>query len=348
MIIIVGGGLSGLLTGYLLKKEEIPFKILDSRNRFGGRINTLYKENEAPIEMGATWFTNQHVNLIALLEELGIERFEQFMDTKVFYEPNPNLHAQILGIPKNEPSYRISGGTSALINRLLEKLNPEDLLLNQTVSQITFKENLVSVKAETIFEGDSVVLALQPKLWANGIDFQPEISEDLKDIALQTNTWMEDSIKVALTFAKPFWMEEQIPRTLFSNVGPVVEFYDQSDAENSRYALCGFINSDFKKLSKSERKQLVINQLKNIFGNSVTEFLTYEERVWSEEVATFQESHSPIYPHQNNGHPIFRTYFEERLIISGSETSSQFPGYMEGAVLSAKETVRRIVELQPK
>lgn len=75
MIIIVGGGLSGVLTGYLLKKEEIPFKILDSRNRFGGRINTLYKENEAPIEMDATWFTNQHVNLIALLEELGIERF---------------------------------------------------------------------------------------------------------------------------------------------------------------------------------------------------------------------------------------------------------------------------------
>lgn len=348
MIIIVGGGLSGLLTGYLLKKEGIPFKILDARNRFGGRINTIYRENEAPIEMGATWFTNQHVNLIALLEELGIERFEQFMDTEVFYQPNPNLPAQILEIPENEPSYRTSGGTSTLINTLLEKLNSDDLLLNQTVSKITFTENLVSVKAENIFEGDYVVLALPPKLWANRIDFQPEISEDLKEIALQTHTWMEDSIKVALTFAKPFWMEEQIPRTLFSNLGPVVEFYDQSDSENSKYALCGFINSDFKKLSKSERKQIIINQLKNIFGNSVTEFLTYEERVWSEEVATFQESHSPIYPHQNNGHPIFRTYFEERLIISGSETSSQFPGYMEGAVLSAKETVRRIVELQLK
>lgn len=279
MIINVGGGLSGLLTGYLLKKEGIPFKILESRNRFGGRINTIYRENEAPIEMGATWFTNQHVNLIALLEELGIESFEQFMDTEVFYQPSPNLAAQIVEIPIGEPSYRISGGTSALINNILEKLCPEDLLLNQAVSQITFAENTVSVKAETIFEGDAVVLALPPKLWANRIDFQPEISEDLKDIALQTHTWMEDSIKVALTFAKPFWMEGQITRTLFSNVGPVVEFYDQSDAENSRYALCGFINSDFKKLSKSERKQLVINQLKNIFGTSVIEFLTYEECV---------------------------------------------------------------------
>ena len=47
MIIIVGAGLSGLLTGYLLKKEGIPFKILEARNRIGGRINTVYGTNEA-------------------------------------------------------------------------------------------------------------------------------------------------------------------------------------------------------------------------------------------------------------------------------------------------------------
>lgn len=349
MIIIVGAGLSGLLTAYLIKKEGIPFKILDARNRVGGRINTLYREHEAPIEMGATWFTSQHINLIALLEELGIERFEQFMDSNVFYETDPNLPAEIVGIPKNESSYRISGGTFTIIDTLLQKLNPADIILNQAVNEIIFTENLVSVKAEKIFEGDCVVLALPPKLWANRIDFRPEISEDLKNIALQTHTWMEDSIKVAITFAKPFWKEENLPRTLFSNVGPVTEFYDQSDAENSKYALCGFINSVFKNLSKSERKELVITQLKNIFGGSVTEFLHYEECLWSEELATFQESHAPLYPHQNNGHPIFRnTYFEQRLIVSGSETSSSFPGYMEGAVISAKETVRKIVKLQSK
>ena len=249
MIIIVGAGLSGLLTAYLLKKEGIQFQILEARNRVGGRINTIYRTEEAPIEMGATWFTNQHVNLIALLKDLGIEKFEQFMDSKVFYEPNSNLPAQIVEIPKNEASYRISGGTSTLINSLVENLDSADLFLNDSVSQISFKENSVMVKAKNNFEGDAVVLALPPKLWANRIDFQPEIPENLKDIALQTHTWMEDSIKVALTFENPFWKEENLPRTLFSNVGPVTEFYDQSDAENSKYALCGFINSAFNNTS---------------------------------------------------------------------------------------------------
>lgn len=345
MIIIVGAGLSGLLTAYLLKKEGIPFKILESRNRVGGRINTIYRKEEAPIEMGATWFTAQHLNLTALLEELGIRSFEQYMDAEVFYQPQSSFPAQIVEIPKNDPSYRISGGTSSLINTLLENLDSADLFLNESVSQISFKENVVSIKAEKVFEADAVVLALPPKLWANRITFEPEISKNLKEIALQTHTWMEDSIKVALTFAKPFWKEENLPRTLFSNVGPIVEFYDQSDAENSKYALCGFINSAFKNLSKTERKELVLKQLKTIFGSRISEFLNYEECVWSEEIHTFQDSEDSIFPHQNNGNPIFRSsYFDERLIISGSETSSRFPGYMEGAVISAKESVRKIIE----
>ena len=347
MIIIVGAGLSGLLTAYLLKKEGIPFKILEASNRVGGRINTIYTKEDAPIEMGATWFTDQHFNLRTLLKELGINHFEQFMDTKVFYEPNSNFPAQIVEIPKSEPSYRISGGTSTLINSLLQHLDPTSLFLNQSVSKITFKENAVTVKAGNNFEGDRVVLALPPKLWSNRIAFEPELPTNLKENALQTQTWMEDSIKVALTFAKPFWREENLPRTLFSNVGPVTEFYDQSNAENSRFALCGFINSAFNQLSDLERKKLVIDQLKNIFGSRITEFLQYEECVWSEEHYTYQDSAHSLFPHQNNGNPIFRDlYFDNRLIISGSETSSKFPGYMEGAVISAKETVRKILDLR--
>lgn len=90
MVLIIGAGLSGLLTGYLLKKEGIPFKIIEARNGIGGRINTVYGTNNSPIEMGATWFTNQHKHLMALLEELEIDYFEQHMWI-VQYGINPQL-----------------------------------------------------------------------------------------------------------------------------------------------------------------------------------------------------------------------------------------------------------------
>ncbi len=343
MIIIIGAGLSGLLTGYLLKKESIPFKILEARNRVGGRINSIYRKKEAPVEMGATWFTDQHTNLVNLLEELKIEQFQQFMEERIFYQPNATTPPQIVQIPGDGLSYRISGGSYHLINCLAQNLDSEDILLNQNVKHINFKEKSVEIKTQEIFEASSVVLAIPPKLWVNNISFEPEFSKDLLNVAMQTHTWMEDSIKVALTFKEPFWLQENLPATLFSNAGPVTEFYDHCNQVRTEYALCGFVNSAFKNIPYLERKELVIHQLKNIFGTSLTEYLHYEECVWADQEQTFQASETPLLPHQNNGHPIFRnTYFNNRLFISGSETASAFPGYMEGAVIAAMETVKKI------
>jgi monoamine oxidase len=99
MIIIIGAGLSGLLTAYRLKKEGIPFKILEARNRIGGRINTVYGTDNTPVEMDATWFGNQHKHLRSLLEELGIEYFEQCMDGTVFFQPFSTSAAESIQIP---------------------------------------------------------------------------------------------------------------------------------------------------------------------------------------------------------------------------------------------------------
>lgn len=50
-----------------------------------------------------------------------------------------------------------------------------------------------------------------------------------------------------------------------------------------------------------------------------------------------------IVPHQNNGHPIFqKNYYQEKFFISGSETSTGYGGYMQGAVRSAFNTVNKI------
>ena len=347
MILIVGAGLSGLLTAYLLKKEGIPFKILEARNRVGGRINTLYRTDEAPIEMGATWFTQQHKHIATLLKELEIERFEQFMDSRVYYQPSATSPAQLVQIPSQAPSYRISGGTSNLINTLFHKLDKTDVLLNQSVKHIKFNKNSVLVHAEKIFEGSKVVIAIPPKLWANNILFEPRLPEDLMNVAVQTQTWMEDSIKVALTFSEPFWEQENLPGTLFSNAGPITELYDHSNHKRSNYALCGFINASYKHLSYTERQESVMNQVKNIFGERIEDFTHYEECVWSKEDNTFQASEVSLYPHQNNGNPIFnKSYFDDRLLISSAEVASAFPGYMDGAVLAAKVTAKKIIKAQ--
>ena len=160
--------------------------------------------------------------------------------------------------------------------------------------------------------------------------------QDLLAVAKQTHTWMEDSIKIALTYSQPFWEQENIPGTFYSNEGPITELYDHCNHERSKYALCGFVNSSFKRLSYAERRLCVIVQLKKVFGVKAEDFLDYEECVWSNEENTFEASDDFIFPHQNNGNPIFsKLVFKDQLLISSSESASEFAGYMEGAVSSA-------------
>lgn len=344
MILIIGAGLSGLLTAYRLKKENIPFKILEARKRIGGRIFTDYGTDQTPVEMGATWFGNQHKHLINLLDELNMGYFEQFMDGKVFFQPFSSSPAESIQIPRQPPSFRISGGTSNLIEKLYQKLDKNDILLNQSVREIKFNKNSVQVYAKEIFEGSSVVLAIPPKLWSKKIVFTPQLPNNLMTVAKQTHTWMEDSIKVALIYKQPFWQHEKHSGTLFSNSGPITELYDHCNHERSKYALCGFINSSFKSLSHSERRKLVLNQIKNVFGVKAEMFLDYKECIWSNEENTFEKSETALYPHQNNGNPIFsNTFFDDRLFISSSESAPEFSGYMDGAVRAANTTANKII-----
>lgn len=349
MIIIIGAGLSGLLTGYRLKKAGIPFKILEARNRVGGRINTVSGTNNTPVEMGATWFNSQHKHLITLLEELEIGCFEQFMDRSVFFQPSSSSPAQSIEYPRQAPSYRISGGSSNLIYSLFQKLDENEISLNQSVKSIIFSENTFEVMAEDTFKADAVVLAIPPKLWAKKILFDPRLPNDLMEVASQTHTWMEDSIKVALTYDQPFWQQENLAATLFSNDGPMTELYDHCNQERSRYALCGFMNPSFKNLSYSERRDSVIKQVKQVYGAKAGAFVEYEECIWSNDENTFESTEDFHYPHQNNGHPIFRqSFLDDKLLISSAEAASDSPGYMDGAVCSANRIAELIANSQKK
>jgi len=344
MVIIIGAGLSGLLTANLLKKEGIPFKILEARNRLGGRIHTINDKDNAPIEMGATWFYPQHKHLIHLLEELKVDYFKQSMNNTAFYEASIYSGAQLIQLPTQPPSYRISGGTSSIINALYKNIDATDVYLNQSVSSIKFNKEGVYVIADNTFEGSMVVLALPPKLWANNIVFEPGLPTELMSVAKQCHTWMEDSIKVALTYNTSFWGLVDLPGTLFSNSGPVTEFYDHSNHEKSKFALCGFIDSSLKNLSFENRQERVLTQLKTVFGSAVEKFTSYNECLWSNEKNTYVPTENFLLPHQNNGHSVLTSsYFEDRLFIAGTESTSEFPGYMDGAVFSANRVVEKIV-----
>ncbi|MEM9261683.1 MAG: FAD-dependent oxidoreductase, partial [Bacteroidota bacterium] len=253
-IAIIGSGLTGLTLAYRLRDSGRSVALIEARDRAGGRIHTLKKPGLPPMEMGATWLGRKHTALWELLQELGVGVFEQGYSDRAIYEPMSISPAQLVALPANEdPSYRIQGGSSALIKALVDTLRISQFYPGQRVQGITATEIGAVVKTtDTVYVAKQVVSTLPPYLLVQSVAFTPSLSDQLLDIANNTNTWMGESIKVALAYAKPFWREAGRSGTIFSNVGPITEMYDHANYEDNAFALKGFFNGSYYSISREE------------------------------------------------------------------------------------------------
>ena len=87
-----------------------------------------------------------------------------------------------------------------------------------------------------------------------------------------------------------------------------------------------------------------MEQLTRLLGKQAANYLSYAERVWKEEAYTFADYGKYMMPYQNSGHPLYsQPLMNGRLHLAGTETSTCFGGYMDGAVYSGLATAQSIL-----
>ncbi|WP_281847626.1 flavin monoamine oxidase family protein [Olleya namhaensis] len=337
-VLIIGAGLTGLTLAYLFKSLNLKTTIIEANTRVGGRIVTKRNTNEAPIDLGATWLVPQQTNVLNLLKSLQIDVFEQFYGSTAIYQPDPSKQAQLVSLPNNDSvSYRIKNGTQTLIKTLTDQLDQTSIHIDTSAISIQLKAEYLEVKTnKQTYHATYVVSTLPPALFNQNISLTPELPEVITDTLSKTHTWMHNSIRVGFTYKTPFWKHPQSSGTIYANSGPLQEFYDHSNAEQSVYALSGFMSSNLSDLNKEQRKNLALEQLQGYYGDQALAYLNYEECVWIDQKHTIKPENTFLMPQQNNGHPLYQErYLNEKLFIAGAETSAVFSGKMEAAVSSA-------------
>jgi monoamine oxidase len=344
-ILIVGGGLSGLTLAYLLTKRNIEAKILEASPRLGGRIQTIKGTLETPLELGATWFSDMHKNMLNLLNQLGLQKYEQFSKGKSLFQTKSFEPPQEFFVPASQsPSYRIADGTQALIDALATQLDNENIKLSTKVEAITDIGNALEVKTSKgqKIQADKVILCLPPQLVDSQIQFSPELPNSVTKVLPTVHTWMAGSIKFVLEYDNPFWRNNGYSGMLFSHSGIVSEMHDHTNAEENKFGFTGFLNGGAISYSQEVRKEFVIRQLTELLGNKVLNYSSYSDKVWSDKFV-LSENQTILRPHQNNGHSLLQnSYMNDKLFFSGTETATEFGGYMEGAIISASKVNERI------
>jgi monoamine oxidase len=363
-VIIVGAGLSGLRAASLLTKQGIECRVLEARDRIGGRILSTSVPNRPDLgkfDLGPTWFWPQsESHIVNLVKELNLETFVQYNEGDILLERFQIKPPErcLLQESSDEKWLRLTGGVQSLIDALAETIPSEIVELETRVKKIQLNEagditveaDLADGKRKKIL-ADAVILALPPRLVANHIEFSPFLPPNLITDIGKKPTWMAEQAKVVAVYDRPFWRELGLSGYALSAVGPLQEIYDASPNKGSG-ALFGFFGlpaDTRKKMGQDKILKLVVDQLVKLFGSEAENVQDIFYKDWSRDAETaVEEDFSPLKNYQSYGQPPVEGVWKKKIIFAGTETNSQYSGHLEGALQSAEQAVFEIINLNNK
>ncbi len=328
-LVIIGAGLSGLFAATLLQ-DDFNIIILEARERVGGRI--LTKDGH---DLGPSWIWPHQKNILALIDDLGLKLYSQYSNGAALYDVPQGVQRFIP--PASAPSFRVHGGLEVLIRTLSSKLSEELIHLNQAVSKITQTPGGLSVQTSIhTYKADYVISTLSPRLACRSIEYVPELPDDMRTIMLQTPTWMGHTAKCVIEFTDTFWRKEGLSGFVFSHVGPLGEIHDASTHDKA--ALFGFMHHH---ASSFDIENTVKIQLMRLFPDAEYTITNIHCTDWRDERFTStSEDRQGLSQHPDYG--LRLTHFEGKMFFAGTETAYDNGGYLEGAVISAKDVAKRL------
>jgi len=360
-IIIIGAGLSGLASALLLIEQGRSVRIVEAREKPGGRIRSVFAQGSGSYlaDLGPTWVWPAFQPVISRwIDRLEIAVFPQYEAGKAILDYGPDTQPEYRFLPGQEGNARITGGLQALIDRLVAHL-PETTILTGTpvLSVSTTAPEALETAGVVLKTGNArcpvlkcgrVIAAVPPRIALNSIDWKPALPAPLTRALDMMPTWMSPHAKAVALYEEPFWRRRGLSGRIASQAGPVTEGHDHCGPEGSPAALFGFIGwpHDTRKVAGSDLETHIRDQLQRCFGPGSPEPFSIHIEDWASDpyVATPRELTEPM-PHPDVGPEILRLpHADGKIWFAGSETARRSPGLVEGAFDAAEQTVARIAQ----
>ncbi|MGJ8628905.1 MAG: flavin monoamine oxidase family protein [Sulfitobacter sp.] len=339
--LIIGGGLSGLALAALCEAQGHDYLLVEARARFGGRILTEH-HHAGYFDMGPAWFWPGQPRIAQLIDQLGLEKFDQHADGALVFEDERGQVQHGRGFASMQGSWRLKGGLAALTDALANGLPEHRKRLNATVTGLTRTDGGidVSLAGGDVLHVEKVVLAVPPRIAAE-LTFSPALPATAIQSMRNIATWMAGKAKAVAVYDRPFWRDAGLSGDATSRFGPMVEVHDASPANGGPFALFGFIGipPDVRTDEKVLRHHIVA-QLVRLFGAEAAEPSKLFVKDWASDPLTATAADkNPLFTHPTYGMPsAMRDLWNNTLHFAGTEVAPEFGGYLEGALEAAENT----------
>lgn len=356
LVLIIGGGLSGLTAARLLCRAGIGFQLLEARSRLGGRILSADVSGEVSadgFDLGPSWFWPDIQPAMAeLVADLGLACFPQNSDgDMIFQRISREQPRRFPGMRQEPPSVRLAGGTGVIVSALASGLPESSIRLGARVTHVALSGQEVEVGfveatgSEHSIKAEHVVFALPPRLLEAAVAFSPALDAATAQRWRDTPTWMAPHAKFFAIYDRPFWRDAGLSGTAQSMVGPLVEIHDATTA-SGQAALFGFIGVPAEQRAAFGSDAIIaasVRQLAQLFGRQADVPRATLLKDWAADPLTATPG-----DRQADGHPVPSSRpwvageWRDRIALAGSETSRGEPGYLAGAVEAAEHAVMEI------
>jgi monoamine oxidase len=194
-------------------------------------------------------------------------------------------------------------------------------------------------------DAERAIVAVPPTLAAR-IAYEPGLpaSRDQLTQRLPQGTLT----KAIAVYDEPFWRDAGLNGSVVSFDGPVNTTFDDSPPDGSKGIVFGFVGGDnareFAAMSEADRRAAVLGNLSKYFGAEAANPRDYFELNWSREMWTRGCPVAIAGPGTLTGYgPAIREPVDG-IHWAGTETSTFWNGYMDGAVRSGKRAAQEVLE----
>lgn len=239
---------------------------------------------------------------------------------------------------------RLEGGVQPLAEKLAGSLGGA-VRLSQPVRSIAQTGAGVTVTAESlVVSARRAIVALPPAL-AGRIAYDPALPAARDQLTQRVP--LGTAIKCLAVYDEPFWRADRLTGQAVSDEGPVHVTFDASPADGKPGVLMGFLEGNTaRKLAAvpaSERRAAVLRCFERYFGDRAARPLHYVDKAWSEDPWS-RGCYSGYFPTgvwtsfgKALRAPVGRVHW------AGTETATEWNGYIEGAVQSGERAAEEVL-----
>lgn len=338
-----------------------PFTLLalqnaaSGTNRLAKRVNVAHPEltpkaAKLDAQTLATWRrrnvpskAGQAILDAGLRVVFGADPSEISMLWALYYISQSNTVDELIGIEGCAQETRFVHGAQTVSLKLAEQLG-DRVKLSQPVRAIRQTSESVTVVTDSAeWRCKRVVVALAPTMTA-GIAHSPDLPSQRAQLVQRMP--MGATTKCLAIYDRAFWREAGLSGEAVMTSGPLAVAFDNTSADGKVPALLGFsvgaLARDLAKLSPEARREAVLDSLAACFGPQARNPVEYHEKNWQE------DPWSQGCPTGNFGPGTLLQFASAlsapvgRVHWAGTETASEFCGFMEGAVESAERAVAEV------